>query len=189
MPLGMCGVEAPGIIRLTPCLPPACSNQQDVAFLNLYILRLCGVLQILGGDPVVGRQRVSALKPGDVEQHPAPDHLDDARGITLRGASRFRRRQVVVQGVLAIDMPKGVEMRPGVVVHKGEAGGTLLPLCVELPGFRRDAIIPVIFQVTCIPTRAGVITRGTSALSSSPRAYTFPCFTSDAAFRTISGVM
>src|SRR5260370_28759857 len=146
MPFGMRGVETSGIIRLTPRLSPAGPNQQDVALSNLYILRLCSVLQILGGDPVIGGQRVSALEAGDIEQHSTPDHLNDARRITLRGTSRLRRRQVVEQGVLAIDMPERVEVRAGVVVHKGEAGGTLLPLRVELPGFRRDAIIAVILQ-------------------------------------------
>src|SRR5206468_11967086 len=40
-----------------------------------------------------------------------------------------------------------------------------------------------------MPMRCGVITRGTSAWSSSPRAYTFPCFTSPAAFTIRSEVM
>ena len=35
-------------------------------------------------------------------------------------------------------------MRTGMVMHEGEAGGALLALGVEIPGFRRDAIIPVV---------------------------------------------
>src|SRR5713101_1531463 len=133
MPLGMRGVEAPRIIWFTPGLPPARPNQQDVALSNLHVLGLRGVLQILEGDPVIDRERVGGLVPGDVEQHPTPDDLDDARRITLRGAIRLWRRQVVVQSVVAVDMPEGVEMRTGMVVHEGEAGGTLLALWIEVP--------------------------------------------------------
>src|SRR5947209_12408825 len=43
--------------------------------------------------------------------------------------------------------------------------------------------------MTCTPKRAGRTTRATSPWSSSPRAYTFPCFTSPAACTIISGVM
>src|SRR2546427_6748229 len=43
--------------------------------------------------------------------------------------------------------------------------------------------------MTWTPKRAGRTTRATSPWSSSPRAYTFPCFTSPAAFTIISGVM
>src|SRR5262245_66203754 len=40
-----------------------------------------------------------------------------------------------------------------------------------------------------IPIRVGVMIRGTSLCSSSPRAYTLPCFTNPVALTTISGVM
>src|SRR5882724_48734 len=43
--------------------------------------------------------------------------------------------------------------------------------------------------MTWTPKRAGRTTQATSPWSSSPRAYTFPCFTSPAAFVIISGVM
>src|SRR5262245_49909446 len=40
-----------------------------------------------------------------------------------------------------------------------------------------------------MPMRVGVMIRGTSLCSSSPRAYTLPCFTKPVALTTISGVM
>jgi hypothetical protein len=55
-------------------------------------------------------------------------------------------------------------------MHEGEAGGALKALGVILPGFGGDAIVPVIFWMTWMPMRAGVITRGTSEVSSSPSA-------------------
>src|SRR5205823_14488453 len=106
---------------------------QDIALSYLDVLRLRCVLQIIEGDPVIDGQRVGALVSGDVEQHPTPDRLDDARRITLRGASRLRRRQVVIQRVLLVDMSEGVEMRAGMVVHEGEAGANLIALRVEVP--------------------------------------------------------
>src|ERR1700730_464940 len=144
MPLGVRRVETPGIIGLTPILSPARPNEQNVALSDLDVLGLRSVLQILGSDPIVDRENVTALVPGNVEQHSAPDHLDDARRIALHGAERLWRRHVVVEGVLTVDMAKGVEVRTGMVVHEGKAGGTLLALGVELPGLRRDAIIPVV---------------------------------------------
>src|SRR6266849_5267552 len=133
MPLGVRRVETPGIIGFSPRLPPARPHQQNVSLSDLDVLPLRGVLQILGGDPIIDRENVSALVPGNVEQHSSPDHLDDARRITLRGTQRLWRRHVVVQSVLAVDMPEGVEMRTGMVVHEGEAGGTLLALWIEVP--------------------------------------------------------
>src|SRR4029077_4685992 len=128
----------------TPGLPPARPNQENVALADLHILRLCGVLQVLDGDPVIDRERIGALVSGDVEQHTAPDHLDDARCITLHSTERLWRRHVVEESILAVDVPEGVEMRTGMIVHEGEACGTLLAFGVELPGLRRDAIIPVV---------------------------------------------
>ena len=48
---------------------------------------------------------------------------------------------------------------------------------------------PSFSMMTCTPNRLGVMNRGRSPCISSPRGYTFPCFTSPAAFTIISGVM
>src|SRR6516225_2610095 len=144
MPFGMRRVETPGIVRFIPRLSPPGPNQQNVALSNLNVLRLRSVLKILDSDPIIARQRVTAFVSGDVEQDAAPDHLNNARRIALRGASRLWRRHVVEQSVLAKDVPEGVEMGARMVVHKGEAGGSLLTLRVEFPRLRRDAIIPVV---------------------------------------------
>src|SRR5215469_1514714 len=144
MPFGVRSVETPGIVRFRPRLPPPGANQQNVALSKLDVLRLRRILQVLDSDPIIARQRVSAFVSGDVEQHAAPDHLNNARRISLHRASRLWRRHVVEESVLAKDVPEGVEMRTRMVVHKGEAGGPLLTLRVEFPRFRRDTIIPVV---------------------------------------------
>src|SRR5205823_12878500 len=92
----------------------------------------------------IDREGIAAFVSGDIERNAASYQLDYARRITLGGAQRLWRRQVVVKGILAVDMTESVEVRTGVVVHEGEAGRTLLALGVELPGFRRDAVISVV---------------------------------------------
>src|SRR5215813_8742074 len=144
MPLGVRGVEAPGVVGFAPGFPPPGPNQEDVTFADLHVLRLGSILQVVGSDPVIDRKRIASFISGDVEQNPAPDHLDDACRIALLGTQRLWWRQVVVESILAVDVTEGVKVRTGMVVHEGEAGGALLALGVVLPGLRRDAVVSVI---------------------------------------------
>ena len=132
MPLGVRRVETPGGIRLVPGLPPTRPDEQDVTLADVHVLRLRRVLEIVHGDPVIDGERVGALVPGDVEQDTAPNHELDARRVTVLGASGLRRRHVVEEGVLPVDVRKGVQMRAGVVVHDGEAGRALIALRIEV---------------------------------------------------------
>ena len=143
MPLGMCGINSPVRAWLVPHLPPTRPHQQNIALLDLYLLRFGGILEIFQRDPIPAGQGICALVLGDIEQDPAPDHRLDTRRIAMHRAIRSWRRRIVVYTVFPIDMGKGVQMRARMVMHEGETGRTLTALRVELPRLPRSAIISI----------------------------------------------
>jgi len=52
MPLVMCQINAPVLSWLVPHLPPAGPNQQNIALLDLHLLRFSGILEIFQTDPI-----------------------------------------------------------------------------------------------------------------------------------------
>src|SRR4029453_1708929 len=118
------------------------TNEDNIALLDLHLLRFRRVLEIFQTDPVITREWILPFVFGDIEQDSTPNNRLDTRCVAVHCTTRAGWRSIVVHTIFPVNVGERVEMRAGMVMHEGKTGCTLASLGIELPWFR-DAIISV----------------------------------------------